>query len=136
MVIQMQRVQAELMLVSQLKASDAPPSPSDMNASSWNMPMRRVAVQGIPKRDTRAKIFGARPSSASAYSDREPVSMPWLPEDHAEVTTTALMIEGSTLTPALVAARVKGDEAAVPSCFVRWGSFDGTMRPTMNRDTM
>lgn len=36
------------------------------------------------------------------------VELPELPEDQAEVSTTALIIEGTTLIPALVAAITKG----------------------------
>lgn len=54
-----------------------------------------------------------------------------LPDDQADERTTALMIEGTTLMPALVAAMTKGDSAAVPLDRSRSGSLDGTTRPTM-----
>lgn len=50
--------------------------------------------------------------------------------------TTALMMDGSTLTPAAWAASVKGDEAAVPLFDARRGSLEGTIRPTMKMTRM
>jgi hypothetical protein len=45
---------------------------------------------------------------------------------------TALIIEGTTLIPALVAAITNGLCAAVPVDFKRFGSVDGTISPIMN----
>jgi hypothetical protein len=59
---------------------------------------------------------------------------PEFPELHALVRTTALIIEGTTWIPALVAAMTNGDWAAVPVDLRRSGSLDGTIRPTMKID--
>jgi len=62
---------------------------------------------------------------------RDPPSMEEFPEDQALVKTTALMMEGTTLIQARVAAITKGDCAAVPVDLRRLGSSDGTTRPIM-----
>ena len=54
-----------------------------------------------------------------------------LPEDHAEVMMTALIIDGTTLIPARVAAITKGDSEAVPVEALSLGSLEGTTRPTI-----
>lgn len=53
-----------------------------------------------------------------------------LPADHADVSTMALMMEGTTLIFALFAAMTNGDCAAVPVDLSSCGSFEGTTRPT------
>ena len=55
-----------------------------------------------------------------------------LPDDYALVKMTALIIEGTTLMPTLVAAITKRDRAAVALELRSNGSLDGTIRPTMN----
>ena len=59
------------------------------------------------------------------------VFLPELPELHALVKTTKLIIDGTTLMPAFVAAITKGDCAAVPVERKRSGSLEGTSKPTM-----
>lgn len=56
---------------------------------------------------------------------------PEFPALHALVNTTALIIEGTILTPALLAAMTNGDCAAVPVDLKSSLSFDGTIMPTM-----
>jgi hypothetical protein len=62
------------------------------------------------------------------------LNKPEFPELQALVRTTALIIEGTTLIPALVAAITNGDSAAVPVDLRRLGSLEGTMSPTMKID--
>lgn len=57
--------------------------------------------------------------------------LPEFPELHALVNTTALIMEGTTLIPARVAAITKGDSDAVPEDLRRSLSLDGTISPTM-----
>jgi hypothetical protein len=64
MTIQMVNVTDELMLVNQLNAVSAPLL-SDMNARSWNDPVKRIAVHGTPYREILANVLGAIPSSES-----------------------------------------------------------------------
>lgn len=78
----------------------------------------------------RRKILGALPSRARPYSTRDELSRPELPALHAEVKTTKLMMEGTTLTPERRAAMTKGDSEAVPLPLRRAGSLDGTKSPT------
>lgn len=85
-----------------------------MNPRQENMDRNKTATHGIPSRLVLLKILGARPSNAKPYNTRDPVSSPELPEDQALVSTTALIMDGTTLIPALVAAITKGDCAAVP----------------------
>lgn len=54
-----------------------------------------------------------------------------LPDDQAEVRTTALMMEGTTLIPASRAAITKGDWEAVPVDPSKCSLADDTIRPTM-----
>lgn len=53
------------------------------------------------------------------------------PDDQAEVKTTALIIEGTTLIPASRAAITKGDCEAVPVEPNRFSFADDTIKPTM-----
>ena len=48
------------------------------------------------------------------------------------VTTTALIIDGTTLMPAFVAAIANGDAPASPERAVNAGSADETMSPIQN----
>jgi len=57
-----------------------------------------------------------------------------LPDDQADVITTALTMLGKTLMPAFSAAMTKGEEAALPVEARSLGSFEGTMRPTMKSE--
>jgi hypothetical protein len=98
----------------------------------WKMTQR----YGMPHLDVRLKKAGALFSSASAYKDLDPCSRPWLPEDHADVMTTALMTLGNTLTPAFSAAMTNGDWAAFPVDVSKRGSFEGTISPTTKRERM
>lgn len=50
---------------------------------------------------------------------------------HADVKTTAFIIEGTTWTPARRAAMTNGDSEAFPVEFKRLESFDGTSKPTI-----
>lgn len=61
---------------------------------------------------------------------RDDPSSEALPELHAEVRTTKLMMEGTMLMPARRAAITKGDSDAVPLLSSRFGSFEGTSIPT------
>lgn len=101
-----------------------------------NKDMNPTATYGIPRRFVRLKILNARPSCARPYSVRELFSKPEFPDDHALVKTTALIIEGTILIPARLAAITKGDAAAVPDELSRFSSVLGTTRPTMNMDSM
>lgn len=78
----------------------------------------------------RRKILGALPSRASPYNTRDALRSPELPELHADVKTTKLMIEGTTLMPDRRAAITNGDSEAVPLPSSRAGSLDGTSIPT------
>lgn len=98
--------------------------------------MNPTATYGIPRRFVRLKILNARPSCARPYSVRELFNKPEFPDDHALVKTTALIIEGTILIPARLAAITKGDAAAVPDELSRFSSVLGTTRPTMNMDSM
>lgn len=60
------------------------------------------------------KIFGAWPSALKPYSVRDARKIQADPLLIADVHTTALIIEGSTLIPAALKAITNGDEAAVP----------------------
>ena len=73
-----------------------------------------MATQGTANRLSRVKIFGARPSIANPYNIRDPPRKFELPDDQAEVRTAALMIEGTILIPARLAAITNGDVDAVP----------------------
>lgn len=101
-----------------------------------NKDMNPTATYGIPRRFVRLKILNARPSCARPYSVRELFNKPEFPDDHALVNTTALIIEGTILIPARLAAITKGDAAAVPDELSRFSSVLGTTRPTMNMDSM
>lgn len=101
-----------------------------------NKDMNPTATYGIPRRFVRLKILNARPSCARPYSVRELFNKPEFPDDHALVKTTALIIEGTILIPARLAAITKGDAAAVPDELSRFSSVLGTTRPTMNMDSM
>lgn len=50
---------------------------------------------------------------------------------HADVKTTALIIEGTAWMPARRAAITNGDSEAFPVEVKRLGSFDGTSNPTI-----
>lgn len=56
--------------------------------------------------------------------------LPEFPALHALVTTTALIIEGTTFIPAFTAAIANGDAPASPECAVSASSSDGTIMPT------
>lgn len=71
-----------------------------------------TAMYGTPYLLQRLKIAGALPLSASVYKDREDMYRKELPDDHAEVMMTALMMDGRTLMPALTMPTVKGELAA------------------------
>lgn len=101
-----------------------------------NKDMNPTATYGIPRRFVRLKILNARPSCARPYSVRELFNKPEFPDDHALVKTTALIIDGTILIPARLAAITKGDAAAVPDELSRFSSVLGTTRPTMNMDSM
>jgi hypothetical protein len=51
---------------------------------------------------------------------------------HADVKTTAFIIEGTALIPARRPAITNGDSEAFPVEFKRLDSFDGTSKPTIN----
>lgn len=79
----------------------------------------------------RMKTLGACFSWAMPYRVRDALSMKELPALQALVRTTKLMMWGTTLMPARVAAMTKGDAAAVPESALRsWGSLEGTSMPT------
>lgn len=104
---------------------------SDMYARHMNRPYREIAIQGTENLLRRVKNLGALPCFASPTNILDPPSILEFPEDQAEVITTALMIDGTTLIPALVAAITNGDVEAVPLEWPSSGSFEGTRRPTM-----
>lgn len=56
------------------------------------------------------------------------------PELQALLSTMALMIWGTTLTPARCAAMRNGDWAAVPVLLNNMGSFEGTNRVIMKME--
>jgi hypothetical protein len=60
------------------------------------------------------KILGAWPSALRPYRVRDARNIHADPEEMADVQTTALIIDGRTLIPAVWKAITKGDEAAVP----------------------
>lgn len=104
---------------------------SDMYPRHMKRPYRDTAIQGTENLLSRAKNLGALPCLASPTNTLDPPSMFELPEDQAEVITTALMIDGTTLIPARVAAITNGDVDAVPLEWPRSGSLEGTTRPIM-----
>jgi uncharacterized protein YycO len=65
----------------------------------------------------------------------EPENILELPELQALVITIALIICGTTLIPARVAAMTNGDCAAVPEVLSSIGSLDGTNRVIMKTVT-
>jgi NAD(P)-dependent dehydrogenase (short-subunit alcohol dehydrogenase family) len=75
----------------------------------------------MPKRLIRSKTAGAWPSVAIPYRILGPPRILLLPEDQAEVRTTALIIEGTTLIPEYPAAITKGDCEAVSDEPSRFG---------------
>lgn len=135
MTIHTASVDEAVKLDSQPKTVLAPLS-SDMYARNMKALWNTTHKYGMPQREVFRKKEGARPSSASAYSDREPCSRPWLPADHAEVTTTALMMLGRARTPAFCAAMTNGDCAASPVDVSSRGSLDGTISPTTKSERM
>lgn len=63
------------------------------------------------------------------YRILDPLSTFEFPLDQADVSTTALIIDGTTLIEALFAAITNGDCAAVPVDRSKSGSLDGTTSP-------
>lgn len=78
-------------------------------------------------------IFGATPSPAKPTSVLLARNNIPFPEDHADVITTALIILGKVLIPAVSKAITNG-LALVPCCVLNRGSLDGTRRPTKSRE--
>ena len=132
MVIQFVKVVIETRSWSQLNTVFADEE-RDMYPRHMNTPNSETQTQGIENRLRRMKTFGALPFMASPISVLVPPRTLELPEDQAEVMTTALMIDGTTLIPARVAAITNGDPAA-PPCFSRSGSSDGITKPTMKME--
>lgn len=118
MTIQSTMAATETKSCSQVKATLAPLD-SDKNARHKKILNKLTETQGMPKRLVLVKIFGARPSLAIPYRMRDPASILAFPELQALVRMTALMMDGTTLMPALEAAMTKGDWEAVPVDFNR-----------------
>ena len=102
-------------------------------ARGRNIDEARTAKYGAPNLLVLRKIFGAKPSDARPSSVRDARKSTPLPDEKAEVMTTALMIEGSARIPAVWNARTKG-EPAVPDAVPIRGSLLFKMRPTTSRD--
>ncbi len=78
---------------------------------------------------------GAEPSEASPTSVRDARNITPFPDENALVITTALMIEGKTLMPAVLKARTNGDDA-ISLPVPRRGSSAEISKPTTIKDTM
>lgn len=113
MVIQLVRVVMETRSCNQSNTVLAV-ADSDIYPRHMNRPYRETAIQGTENPLSRAKNLGALPCLASPTNTLDPPSMFEFPEDQAEVITTALIIDGTTLIPARVAAITNGDVDAVP----------------------
>lgn len=101
--------------------------------SSW-MTMHHI---GLPFLSTYIKNLGAMPLAASACMVLDDPYVQLLATLMTEIVTTAFMTEGSPLTPAYLIASTKGEALVLaPLAPRRSGLSEGTMRPTINKDTM
>lgn len=113
-----------------------PEGDSLMNARRPNANCRMTVGMGRPFLSTYARNFGAMPLRAKACRVRVEAKVQEFATLMTEMVITALKTEGRPLTPALVMAMTKGEsfvfEFEAPR---RRGSFEGTIKPRMNRLT-